>query len=53
MNKAMRINPERFPIDIIFQLDQEEAEPLKFQTGMSKVMGGVSYASLCLHSRGN
>lgn len=39
LNKAVRRNIQRFPRDFMFQLTLEEAEPLKFQIGMSKVTG--------------
>ena len=38
-NKAVKRNIDRFPDDFMFQLSQEEAESLRFQTGMSKVSG--------------
>lgn len=39
LNKAVSRNLDRFPPDFMFQLTAEEAEPLKFQIGMSKVRG--------------
>lgn len=39
LNKAVRRNIDRFPDDFAFQLSGEEAEPLKFQSGMSKLAG--------------
>jgi hypothetical protein len=39
LNKAVKRNYQRFPDDFMFQLTSEEAEPLKFQTGMSKSVG--------------
>ena len=39
LNKAIRRNVDRFPEDFMFQLSDEEAEPLKFQIGMSKIRG--------------
>jgi hypothetical protein len=39
LNKAVKRNNQRFPDDFMFQLTPEEAEPLKFQIGMSKITG--------------
>jgi hypothetical protein len=39
LNKAVRRNIRRFPSDFMFQLTPEEASPLKFHIGMSKVSG--------------
>lgn len=39
LNKAVKRNSERFPEDFMSQLTSEEAEPLKFQIGMSKLKG--------------
>lgn len=39
LNKSVRRNIERFPDDFMFQLTKAEAEPLKFQVGMSKPSG--------------
>ena len=39
LNKAVRRNKERFPPDFRFELTEAEAEPLKFQIGMSKKVG--------------
>ena len=39
LNKAVKRNINRFPEDFMFQLSKEEAEPLKFQLGMSKPSG--------------
>ena len=35
LNKAVKRNTERFPIDFMFQLDAEEVGNLKFQVGIS------------------
>ena len=35
LNKAVKRNAERFPIDFMFQLDTEEVANLKFQFGIS------------------
>ncbi len=35
LNKAVKHNAERFPIDFMFQLDAEEVANLKFQFGIS------------------
>ena len=39
LNKAVVRNRERFPEDFMFQITREEAEPLKFQIGISKQTG--------------
>lgn len=39
LNKAVKRNRVRFPDDFMFQLNHGEAEPLKFQIGMSKKTG--------------
>ena len=39
LNKAVKRNIMRFPSDFMFQLTKEEADSLRFQIGMSKVIG--------------
>ena len=39
LNKAVKRNIDRFPQDFMFQLTKEEADSLRFQTGMSKKEG--------------
>ena len=39
LNKAVKRNIDRFPIDFMFQLTNEEAASLRFQIGMSKTEG--------------
>jgi hypothetical protein len=39
LNKAVKRNAERFPIDFMFQLDAEEVANLKFQFGISNWSG--------------
>jgi hypothetical protein len=39
LNKAIKRNIDRFPVDFMFQLTREEAESLRFQIGMSKISG--------------
>ena len=39
LNKAVKRNTDRFPEDFMFQLTAEEANTLRFQTGMSKGKG--------------
>lgn len=39
LNKAVKRNIERFPIDFMFQLTKEETESLIFQNGISKKQG--------------
>jgi hypothetical protein len=36
LNKAVKRNRARFPADFMFQLNTEETERLRFQTGISK-----------------
>lgn len=44
LNKAVKRNLERFPIDFMFQLEKEEWERLRFQIGTSKGgRGGKRY----------
>ena len=40
LNKAVKRNIGRFPIDFMFQLDKEEWENLKFQNGISSKQHG-------------
>src|SRR5580700_5344070 len=39
LNKAVKRNLDRFPVDFMFQLTSKEAESLRFQIGMSKPGG--------------
>lgn len=39
LNKAVKLNINRFPQDCMFQLTREEADLLRFQIGMSKTEG--------------
>ena len=39
LNKAVKRNIDRFPPDFMFQLSADEAESLRFQTGISKPAG--------------
>ncbi|MFB9080208.1 ORF6N domain-containing protein [Flavobacterium procerum] len=44
LNKAVKRNTERFPLSFCFQLNEEEAEILRFQIGTSKLSyGGRRY----------
>lgn len=44
LNKAVKRNPDRFPSDFMFQLNEKEAEFLRFQSGTSNVgRGGRRY----------
>lgn len=44
LNKAVKRNMERFPLSFCFQLNEEEAEILRFQIGTSKLSyGGRRY----------
>lgn len=40
LNKAVKRNQQRFPSDFMFQLSDEEAAGLIFQSGISKQRGG-------------
>lgn len=64
LNKAVKRNIERFPEDFMFQLTKDEAQALRFQSGISKPQGrggrrylpyafteqGVAMLSSVLHS---
>lgn len=39
LNKAVKLNLDRFPKDFMFQITKEEADALIFQIGMSKPTG--------------
>lgn len=39
LNKAVKRNQQRFPADFMFQLSDEEAAGLIFQSGISKQIG--------------
>ena len=44
LNRAVRRNPERFPVHFMFQLTVQETDSLRFQTGTSKAgRGGRRY----------
>jgi hypothetical protein len=49
LNKAVKRNSNRFPADFMFQLTREEAESLRFQTGMSN---GRSHSGISKPGRG-
>ncbi len=40
LNRAVKRNPERFPADFMFQLNEKENELLRFQNGTSKLGSG-------------
>ncbi len=42
LNKAVKRNPDRFPVDFMFKLSKKEAEILRFQIGTSS-WGGKRY----------
>ncbi len=44
LNKAVTRNLERFPADFMFRLTKEEADSLRFQSGISNTRGGRRYA---------
>jgi hypothetical protein len=44
LKKAVTRNLERFPADFMFQLTKEEADSLRFQSGISNARGGRRYA---------
>ena len=39
LNKAVKRNIDRFPMDFMFQITKEEMESLRFQFGISKITG--------------
>ena len=43
LNKAVKRNIERFPVNFCFQLTNEEYKNLRFQIGISNVRGGRRY----------
>lgn len=43
LNKAIKRNIERFPVNFCFQLANEEYKNLRFQIGISNVRGGRRY----------
>ncbi len=45
LNKAVKRNNERFPEDFMFQLNKEEADSLRFQTGILKPDGQATSQS--------
>ena len=46
LNKAVKRNIDRFPPDLMFQVNKDEMESLKFQFGMSKTSGRGGRRSL-------
>jgi flagellar capping protein FliD len=40
LNRAVKRNPDRFPVDFMFQLDAQEWENLRCQIGISSSHGG-------------
>ena len=46
LNRAVKRNPNRFPLDFMFQLDAQEWENLRCQIGMSSSHGGRRAAPL-------
>ena len=46
LNKAVRRNLDRFPEDFMFQLNSEEVEALRFQSGTSTKVVAVAATSL-------
>jgi phage regulator Rha-like protein len=43
LNRAVKRNLSRFPVDFMFQLNTEETEALRFHFGTSKAKGGRRY----------
>jgi hypothetical protein len=41
LNKAVKRNLRRFPEDFMFQLTREEAESLRFQSGISNLLAAL------------
>jgi hypothetical protein len=39
LNKAVKRNSDRFPLDFMFQITKEEMESLRFHFGISKIIG--------------
>ena len=52
LNKAVKRNLDRFPADFMVQLSMDEAESLRFQTGISKPgRGGRRYLPYALPNK--
>ncbi len=54
LNKAVKRNIDRFPLDFMFQLTKEESNSLRFQIGMSKTTsrGGRRYLPYAITEQG-
>ena len=53
LNKAVKRNMDRFPIDFMFQLDAQEFESLRFQLGISNLgRGGRRYCPYAFTEQG-
>jgi len=52
LNKAVKRNAERFPLDFMFQLTPEELRRLRFQFGTSKERGGLRYRPYAFTEQG-
>jgi hypothetical protein len=52
LNKAVQRNLSRFPSDFMFQLNENEAQSLRFQTGISKGRGGRRYLPYAFTEQG-
>ncbi|HEY6267668.1 MAG TPA: ORF6N domain-containing protein [Candidatus Acidoferrum sp.] len=53
LNKAVKRNGSRFPLDFMFQLSSKERQILRFQSGTSKgVQGGRRYAPYAFTEHG-
>jgi phage regulator Rha-like protein len=53
LNKAVKRNASRFPLDFMFQLSSKEMQILRFQMGTSKrVQGGRRYAPYAFTEQG-
>ena len=52
LNKAVKRNLQRFPADFMFELTADEAENLRFQTGISSSYGGRRYTPRAFTEQG-
>ena len=52
LNRAVKRNINRFPLDFMFQLEAEEASALRFQFGTSKTRGGRRYRPFVFTEQG-
>ena len=52
LNKSVKRNLSRFPVDFMFQLNEKEWEALRFQYGTSNKRGGTRYLPYAFTEQG-